>query len=178
MTTEEFIEMKDSYLENMKELLLERGNLPATITIMGSQLEDNKSSIVHIPLPEEIVNSDDGKQIFVDKIIPEISKKINEKFNIHAVGWASEAWMREAHKDDYDPDKDDYKEIPIKKEILIITIDTETTAESYVYEIVRMSIAPNGDLVEKVDLVELPDVIKAFGTSEGRFTGLYKKFTV
>ena len=177
MTTEQFIEMKEEYLDNMKSMLLESGNLSATITIIGEQKEDLLSSIVHIPLPDEIINSDQGKQMFVDKMIPEISKKINQKFNVHAVAWASEAWMREAHVDDYNPDKDNYKDIPIKKEILIITIDTKTNAESYVYEIVRMSIAPNGDLIDKVDLVEMPELSKTMGTNEGRFSGLYKKFT-
>lgn len=178
MTKEQFIEMKEGYLDDMKSMLLENGNISATITIIGEQKEDLASSIVHIPLPDQIVNSDDGKQMFVDRIIPEISKKINQKFNIHAVAWASEAWMREAHVDDYNPDKDNYKDLPIKKEILIITIDTETATESYMYEIVRMSIAPNGDLVDKVDLVEIPDMSQALGSSTGRFSGLYKKFTV
>jgi hypothetical protein len=41
-----------------------------------------------------------------------------------------------------------------------------------------MSIGPDGDLVEKLDLVELPEMNKAMGESEGRFSGLYKKFTV
>ena len=178
MTTEKFIELKEGYLDDIKSMILENQGLSATITIIGEEKESLSSSIVHIPLPEKIINSDKGKQMFVDVMIPEISKKINQKFNIHAVAWASEAWMREAHVDDYNPEKDSYKDLPIKKEILIITIDTEDSAENYVYEIVRMSIGPDGDLVEKLELVELPEMTKAMGESEGRFSGLYKKFTV
>jgi hypothetical protein len=178
MTEEKFIELKEGYLNDIKSMLLENESLSATITIIGEERTSSSSSIVHIPLPEKIINSDEGKQMFVDIMIPEISKKINEKFSIHAVAWASEAWMREAHVNDYNPEKDNYKDLPIKKEILIITIDTETSAENHVYEIVRMSIGPDGDLVEKLDLVELPEMNKAMGESEGRFSGLYKKFTV
>jgi len=177
MTIEQFIEIKDEYLQNMKEMLLESGNIQPTVTIIADHLEENKPAIVHIPIPEKIANSDDGKQMFIDKMIPEIAIKVKERFKIKAVAWASEAWMREAHKDDYNPDTDNYKDIPIKKEILIITIDTKTNLESHVYEIVRMSIAPNGDLIEQVDLLKLPELSKAFASTEGRFSGLYKKFT-
>jgi hypothetical protein len=178
MDKEKFIEIKEGYLNDIKSMLLENESLSATITIIGEERKSLSSSIVHIPLPEKIINSDEGKQMFVDVMIPEISKKINEKFSIYAVAWASEAWMREAPVNDYNPEKDNYKDLPIKKEILIITIDTEIAVENHVYEIVRMSIGPNGDLVEKLDLVELPEMSKAMGESEGRFSGLYKKFTV
>jgi len=177
MTDTQFIEMKDAYLDDIKGMLLKNGNFSATISIIGEEKKDLSSSIVHIPLPEQIINSDEGKQLFVDKMIPELSKKLKDRFNIQAVTWASEAWMREAHKDDYNPDTDNYKDLPIKKEILIITIDTKTNLESHVYEIVRMSIAPNGDLIEKVDLLKLPELSEVFGSTEGRFSGLYKKFT-
>jgi hypothetical protein len=178
MTIEQFDEIKTEYLINMKEMLLEHGNIQPTITIIGDHIEENKPAIVHIPIPEKIANSDDGKQMFIDKMVPEISKKIQERFTVHAVAWASEAWMREAHIDDYDPAKDDYKKIPIKKEILILTIDKESTTENYIYEIIRMSVSPSGDIIEDIELREMPEMSKSFGATEGRFSGLYKKFTV
>ena len=177
MTEEQFIEIKDEHLNNMKRALLEEGNIQPIITVFGQDLEENKSAVVHIPLPEKIANSDEGKQMFMDHIVPEISKKLKEKFEIYAVGWASEAWMRESHIDDYNPEVDDYKKLPIKKEILILTIDREANTESYVYEIIRMSVSPTGDIVEDIELREMPELSKNYGTSEGRFSNLYKKFT-
>ena len=177
MTIEQFDEIKTEYLVNMKEMLLEHGNIQPTITIIADHIEEDKPAIVHIPIPEKIVNSDDGKQMFVDQIIPEIALKMKNKFNVEAVAWASEAWMREAHKDDFDPLKDDYRKVPIKKEILILTIDKESSTENYIYEIIRMSVSPSGDIVEDIELRELPEMSKSFGTTEGRFSGLYKKFT-
>jgi len=177
MTTEQFIEIKDEYLQNMKEMLLESGNIQPTVTIIADHLEENKPAIVHIPIPEKIANSDDGKQMFIDKMIPEIAIKVKERFKIKAVAWASEAWMREAHVDDYNPAKDNYKDIPIKKEILIITIDTGTNTESYVYEIIRLAVSPTGDLVEDIELRDMPELSSQFAKNEGRFGNLYKKFT-
>lgn len=177
MTTEQFIEIKDEYFQNMKEMLLETGNIQPTITIIADHIEENKPAIVHIPLPGKIANSDSGKQMFVDKMIPEIAVKLGERFNIHAVAWASEAWMREASIDEFTPVVDDYKKLPIKKEILIITIDTGDKTESHVYEIIRMSVAPDGSFVEDIELVEMPELSNQFAEQGGRFGNLYKKFT-
>jgi hypothetical protein len=85
--------------------------------------------------------------------------------------------MDESHKDDFNPDKDDYKKLPISKEILIVTIDTETDMESHVYEIIRMSVSPTGDIVEDIELRDMPELSREYATNEGRFSRLYKKFT-
>lgn len=177
MTQEQFIEIKDEYLQNMKAMLLEEGNIQPTVTLIADHLEENKPAIVHIPLPDKIANSDKGKQMFVDVMIPEIANKVKNKFNIHAVAWAAEAWMRESHVDNFNPDVDNYKDLPISKEILILTVDTETKTESYVYEIIRMSVSPTGEIVEDIELREMPELGDKFATNEGRFSGLYKKFT-
>lgn len=177
MTAEQYIEIKEEYLKNIKEMLLENGNVQPTVTIIADHLEEKKPAIVNIPLPDKIANSDSGKQLFVDKMIPEIAVKVGERFNIHAVAWAAEAWMREAPKDDFNPEVDDYKKLPIKKEILIITIDTGVDTESHVYEIIRMSVAPDGSFVEDIELRDMPELSKDYGSIEGRFSNLYKKFT-
>ena len=177
MTEEQYVEIKDEYIQKMKEMLLETGNVQPTITIIGNHLREDKIAIVHIPLPKEIVDSDYAKQIFVDEMIPDLSKEIKKKFQIKAVAWTSEAWMREASMDDFNPEVDDYKKMPIKKEIFIITVDTGANTESYVYEIIRMAVSPTGDLVENIELVEMPELSTKFAENGGRFGGLYKKFT-
>ena len=177
MTEEQFIEIKDEYLQNMKDMLLETGNIQPTVTLIADHLEENKPAIVHIPLPEKIANSDAGKQMFVDKMIPEIAAKVGERFNIHAVAWAAEAWMREAPADDFNPEVDDYKKIPIKKEILILTIDTGVKTESYVYEIIRFSVSPEGELIDEIELRDMPELSSQFAEQGGRFSNLFEKFT-
>lgn len=175
MTKEEFEEIKDYYIKSTKETLVKNGNLQPVITIMGDLRENNTPSALQIVLPEEIVNSDLKKQLFVDRIIPKLAVDVNEKFIVEAVGWSSEAWLREAPKDDFKPE--DYKKIPIKKEILIITIDSAKGSEAYAYEIIRMSVTPDGDLLESIELVELEDLGTSVSNSSGRFNDLYKKFT-
>lgn len=178
MTQEQFIEIKDEYLQNMKEMLLETGNIQPTVTIIADHLEENKPAIVHIPLPEKIANSDSGKQMFVDKMIPEIAVKVKERFKVHAVAWAAEAWMREAPNNKYNPEVDDYKKIPIKKEILILTVETADSNDCFVYEIIRMSVAPDGSIVEDIELREMPEMSQSYASMEGRFSGLFKKFNI
>ena len=175
MTKEEFKEIKDYYIESTKETLLKNGNLEPVITIMGNLKDNNAPCALQIVLPEEVVNSDENKQLFVDEGIPKLAAEVNQKFIIKAVGWSSEAWLREIPIDDYKPE--DYKKIPIKREILIITIDMVDGSEAYAYEIVRMSVSPNGDLVENIELVELENISTSISNSNGRFNDLYKKFT-
>jgi hypothetical protein len=179
MTEEQFIEIKAEYFENIKRMLLELGNIQPTVTVIGNHIKENKPAIVHIPLPAELVNSDDGKQIFVDKMIPDISKKIHEKFTINAVCFASEAWMRTADKDEYNPETDNYKDLPISKEILIISIDGKEGSKSDIYEIKRdgKSINTEGDLIDTIELEPLPELGENYDTSTGRFSNLYKKFS-
>jgi hypothetical protein len=175
MTKEEFKEIKDYYIESTKEILLKNGNLEPVITIMGNLKDNNDPCALQIVLPKEVVDSDGNKQLFVDEAIPKLAIEVREKFTIQAVGWSSEAWLREVPKDDYKPEN--YKNIPIKKEILIITIDMADGSEAYAYEIVRMSVSPNGDLVENIELVELDTLSTSISNSSGRFNDLYKKFT-
>lgn len=178
MTDEQFIEIKGEYFENMKRILLDTGNIQPTVTIIGLHKEKQKPAIVHIPLPASIANSDRKKQMFVDEMIPELSKKVNERFTVDAVCFASEAWMRTAEKDEFDPEVDNYKELPIKKEILIITIENKNGTECSIYEIKRngKSVNPDGDIVDYIELEKLPDLEKPYSLTEGRFSKLYEKF--
>jgi hypothetical protein len=78
---------------------------------------------------------------------------------------------------DFDIDKDDYKQLPIKKEILIITIETEDLQNAYIYDINRegKQINSDGELVDKVSL-QLNEDIQNPDNLDGRFSGLLKKF--
>jgi hypothetical protein len=40
-----------------------------------------------------------------------------------------------------------------------------------------MSVSPTGDIIEDIELREMPELSKSYGSSEGRFSNLYKKFT-
>lgn len=174
-----FDETKAEYIRHVKEMFMESGGLMPTVTILADSLEEelkDKPSIIHIPVPERFMNDDDGKDEFIDRVIPEISQDLNKRFKPVAVGWASEAWLRVG---DVDTDISKYKDLPIKKEVLIITIEAEGEhTEVYLFDIKRGGKEVNKD-GELVDIISLePDTeMKTSSEMLGRFSGLLEKFT-
>lgn len=179
MTDKDYQEMKKEYLEMVKKIMTDTGGLAPHITVLGVRKEDGYNSIVHIPIDSKFMKDEDAKDRFVDKMIPEIAEKISEEFQINAVAWASEAWMRVADAKTADPATTlaNWKSLPIKKEVLIITVESDKHNESNIYEIVRNGKQVNSDgrLIDNINLVQLD--FENAATAEGRFTGLYKKFT-
>ncbi len=177
MTQEEYQNVKESYLTHIKNYMKRTGGLFPHITILADHIEkeeDDKPAVIHIPIPDQFMDSDEGKDEFVDELLPEIIKTVKEKFIPYAIAWSSEAWMRTADKD-FDFQKDDYKLLP-KKEVLFLSIESKDREETYIYEINRigMKVTDDGDLCDDIELTE----IKEFGNPEhtqGRFSGLYKK---
>ena len=182
MTPEEFEELKEEYLDHIKSQLSEEGGLIPHFTVFADMLEkndddenDNRKSVIHLVVPADLVDTDEGKDIIVEEILPKMMVKIKKQFVPHGIAWASEAWMRIADKD-FDVTKQDFRSIKTKKEVLFISMETRETSEAFVYEIKRegKQVNPDGELVDKVDLIEMPD-IKDLSSSEGRLSGLFKK---
>jgi hypothetical protein len=176
-------EMRDNYVAHIKQYMQDMGGLFPHITVLGVHKEDKEQqAIIHIPIPDEFMESDERKDVFVDEIVPRLAEELNKKFIPSAVAWASEAWMRTAKRDEVDFEKVDYKTLPIRKEVLIIVIESDNSQESLLYEIKRQGKIVNeeGNMVDQIELEEITDY---FGTadatpdkSEGRFSGLFKKF--
>ena len=82
--------------------------------------------------------------------------------------------------------KDDWKKIPINKDIIIITIDSKDSNTTFLYEVKHLSDETLGSLKinasgEVVDRVELIDITEKYQNNEiknvgGRFGTLYKRF--
>jgi len=112
-------------------------------------------------------------------VLPKVFKELKKRFIPHGIAWAAEAWMRVADKN-FNSSKDDWKSIPIRKEVIMISIESEDGNEFFMYEIKRSGKQVNSD-GEFVDIVELErfddEVIKKSPEQiTGRFTGLFKKF--
>jgi hypothetical protein len=174
MTQEEFVELKKDYIENLEKYISKTGGLFAHISIFANKKDDSKLSIIHIPIPDDLMTNE-GKDVFIDSLMPEIYKEIKKEFTPPGIGWASEAWLREANKD-FDINKQDWKEIPIKKEVLFISIENESSTITQVYEIKRngKQVTEDGDIVDRIELIEISELANSEKT-EGRFSGLYKK---
>lgn len=175
MTEQQLEEVKESYINHLKNYMSQTGALFAHITIFAEHIkkdEEDKPAVIHIPIPNEYMENDDSKDVFIEELMPELIIEIKKKFIPVGIAWASEAWMRTANKDF---DLDDYKSLP-KQEVVFISIETENKAETIIYETIREGIQVNseGDLTDRIELKEMHNIDKPEGTS-GRFAGLYKK---
>lgn len=182
MTPEIYEELVGNYLDHIKLYMKDTGGIFPHIVIFAEHKnpEENQpaNSIIHIPIPSQYMDTEGGKDELVDEIFPTIFKKVNETFIPSAIGWASEAWMRTAGAD-FDIDKQDYKTLPIQKEVLFICIESDTESKTHVYEVKRngQQINSDGELVDSIDLIEMTEM-KDVDKTEGRFSGLYKKLNL
>ena len=179
MTKEEYSSLKENYIEHLTSMMSEMGGIPAHITVFADHLdpEDSvKPALVHIAIPPEYMESEDSKDEFVDEKLPIAFKAMKKKFKPFCITWAAEAWVRIAGAD-FDVDKQNWKAIPIKKEVVIVSMETEDTTETIIYNIHRngKQVTKDGDLVDSVTL-ELDEDLNQGGAAGGRFTGLFRTF--
>jgi len=177
MTQEQYIDLKNNYIEHLTSMMSEIGSIPAHITVFADHLdpEDSvKPALVHIAIPPEYMESEDSKDEFVDEKLPIAFKAMKKKFKPFCITWAAEAWVRIASKDS---DIENWKAIPIKKEVVIVSMETEDTTETIIYNIHRngKQVTKDGDIVDNVTL-ELDEDLNQGGAAGGRFTGLFRTF--
>lgn len=182
MTTEEYNSIKKGYLELVTKIMTESGSMMSSFTVLGIQKDDGKNAIVHVPIEPKFLKTEEAKEDFMNEVVPEIAKEIRERFDIKAVAWASEAWLRtaDAKTTTREQLRQDWKSLPIKKEVLIITIESEDRNDIFISEIVRKGkqVNEDGELTDIIELVDLPEYNQeGMQAGEGRFTDLYKKFT-
>lgn len=181
MTTKEYNSMKEGYYEMVTKIMTESGELGPSITVLGIHKEDGKNAIVHVPVPLKYMKDEDSKDEFMDEIVPKIAERVQEEFEIKAVAWASEAWLRVADKKDMTKEEmlSKWKDLPVKKEVLIISLDSENKNETVIKEIVRKGVQVNedGELTDHIELIDMPEYSNGMPNAEGRFTNLYQKFT-
>lgn len=179
MTPEKFTEVKEAYIEHLIDVISETGGLFPHITIFADVIEpkegeEDKPAIIHIPIPNKFMKNDDTKDEFIDEIIPDIFRDLKKDFKPHAVAWSSEAWLRQIEKGEKMPDN--YKNLPVKKEVIIVTLGTENEEEIILYEVKRegKQVNADGNLSDIVKLNKIEeDQPQSVG---GRFSGLFKKF--
>ena len=160
-----FKEMKDEYIDHLKTMMVEEGFIPPIITVFARNLENDEKAVIHIPIPAEFMKDDESKDEFVEKVFPNVAKKLKEDFNPVALVWSAEAWMTVVHEDEQD-----------RKEVIMISVETSKKQQSLIYEIKRngMEVVKDKGLIEKI---ELEEVMNESGLkTEGRFVGLFKNF--
>ena len=178
MTEEKYQELKKEYVNNIKRVMTELGGIRPHITVFGSHIDEkqkDKDALIHIEVRDEFMRSETMKEGFVQVIIPEIAGKIKEMVVPYGVAWTSEAWVRTATKEQGVPDN--WKELPIEREILMISMEFTHKKEMLIYEIKRKGkqVNEDGDLVDHIDLIE--EDFSSVEAMTGRFTNLLEKFT-
>lgn len=178
MTEEKYQELKQEYVGNIKRVMTELGFIRPHLTVFGTHIDEEikeKDALVHIEVRDEFMRSENMKEGFVQEIIPKLASKINKLVSPYGVAWTSEAWVRTATKEQGVPGN--WKELPIEKEVLMISMEFTHKKEMLIYEIKRngKQVNEDGDLVDHIDLIE-QDFSSAEGMT-GRFTGLLEKFT-
>jgi hypothetical protein len=171
-------EFKKDHIEHVLNYIKESGGIFPHLTVLADmkdpQNEDEeKPAIIHIPIPNEYMESGLRKQIFVDEVVPKIFDEIKSRFIGRAVVFTSEAWMRSSQKEDISDFE--YEALP-KKEILLITIDTEEGSEFLNYEIIRegKQVNSDGDFTDKVRLEKM-ESLNEMKALQGRFSNLFTK---
>jgi hypothetical protein len=177
MTEEKYTSLKTAYVEFITKIIKDFGGLPPAITILGMRKDNQENAVIHIPIPDFLMNSEKGKDEFIDDVVPELATKVNRDFEVLCVAWASEAWIRSVPKEQTDVPVD-WKSIP-KKEALFVSIESADKNDVIMMEIVRkgQQVNADGQLTDHVELLPLPDFLGTPERMEGRFAGLYKKFT-
>lgn len=178
MTDQFYQEIKKEYLDNIVSMMISKGSMPAHLAIFGVHKDKSleiEEGIIHLEIPPWVLNSELKKDLFVNHMIPDMAHKIREIITPHGVAWASEAYLRTAPSDEDFPEN--WKDLPIQKEVLIVSMEFEHTTETLLYEIVRngQQVTKTGELVDRIELREMDD-LKSPEMVKGRFTGLYKKF--
>lgn len=177
MTKEKFETLKEEYIEHLKKYMCEAGSLFPHITIFAEDLDvtNKKPCIIHIPIPPEYMKNDDTKDDFVNNIVPDLFIEIKKKFTPVGIAWAAEAWARIVKTADKLSDAD-IKKTPIKKEVILISIETIDTSESLIYNIKRngKQVTEDGDIVDNINL----ELAEESGShlNGGRFSGLFELF--
>jgi hypothetical protein len=177
MTDEQYEDLKNNYLEHLKENISELGGLVPHIAVFADHIhKNNKPAMIFMIISEEYMASEDTKDDFIDNKLPDVFKSLKERFVPHAIAWAAEAWVRIVDKD-FNMAKQDWKAIPIKKEVVIVSIENKDKTESIIYNIKRegKQVTESGDIVDRIEL-ELSDDLKDGMNAGGRFTGLFRKF--
>ena len=176
MTKEEHNKVRKDYIKNIKRYMQEAGGLFPHVTIFAintDSVEEDKHALIHIPIPNSYIECDDDKDLLVDEILPYLYEKVTKSFKPYGLAWASEAWMRVANSEEQ---FSNYKDIPIKKEVLMVCIETDFKSETLIYDILRNGSQVNsqGELTDNL-VLKASKEIKKTGNASGRFVGLYKK---
>jgi len=178
MTNEVYQDLKQNHINHVLKMVGKTGGVYPHVTILCERDGEEKPTVVHIPIPAKFMQNDETKDQLINIVFPEILEELKtKKLIVKAVCFASEIWIRRSTPEEYE-EVEDYHDIPVDDEGIIIIIDDEIESTTYSYKLVReqMSVGDEG-LQGKVTVEEMekPKVLPQ-GQAQGRFANLYSHF--
>ena len=175
----ELEKFKNFIIQDVNEYAVEHTNVEPKIHILGSLPDDNKPTLAIVPIPGELMNSNLGKDLLTDKIIPEIMEHIRKDgITPVCLSMVTEGWMwksNEPVKEGETLDKIDYEKLKRespKIEIVMIAFEGENSTETHIFEKKGTKKNENGEFIAGVWLKPLEKVNKPM---EGRFSNMFNK---
>jgi hypothetical protein len=175
MTEEEVKEtiriFKEEHMANLKKLMYHKGELIPMVCVLIHDTMVDKVAVVVAPVVGDF--SETAKDTVVEKVIPQIFKRLKEEEKIPlCFSFSSEAWLRKMEGDVLPKN---WKSLD-KTEIMITTFETKTGSEIVCKTMHRIGQAINeeGELIERIELQDMDT--KQAEVTGGRFVNIFKKF--
>lgn len=136
-------DFKEDYLEFIKENYYNDESLIPFITIVGSEIKSNSPSIIHVPIPPEMLKSKEKEQQFISTVLPKVFSHIKEQFIPEMVVFCSYADIKNENLS--------------LDDVLYICYETKDENSSDIFEIIEndMEISENGELKKEIKLEEV-----------------------
>lgn len=179
MSSEEYQELIEDYVDRITSFLKEEGGINPHIAFFAEKKEPDEdgrtTAIVHLDIPNfDKVEFD--QETFLSDVLPQIFSQIKHDFKVKAIAFTAEAFVRVAPKE-FDHEKEDFRKIPIDKEILFISLETEDKTELIIFDIHKdgQVINEDGKLIDKIELVR--ETVASVGEpSMGAYNNLWQKY--
>jgi len=170
MKQDELKELKEAYIENTKKATVENGGMFSHIAIFGIKIDTNQSGTLYVPVDDEFVSSKKGKELFEKVVLPEIANRIKKDYIVSSAVWTSEAWLRTSNTEEFKSVRENWQELPIKMETLIMSFrESDDNADIILYEINRTGkkVTDDGKMIDTIEL----ELISNFTRTDGMVPG-------
>lgn len=105
--------------------------------------EENKKGLTFIEIPEDVMKSSEGKNLFINKILPMTADTLKEKgIKLNFLCFASEIYIRKTDKDNFDINT--WKDLPAE-EALMLQFEDKEEVHINIYFIRKNPLSLDGD---------------------------------
>ena len=169
---------KDSIVQSVNEKVIENTFIEPLLYMLCNKVGQAEPVMAIAEIPGPLLNSDSGKTILMQTVVPEILKHIDsDGMTPICISFTMEAWQWQKDiKDIENPNgisADDIKKNSKKEEVVIVSFETPNDCTGRVFKKRGTKQNENDEWIEGVYLEEVPYDQEPL--LKGRFSGLFKK---